>query len=189
MFVQARGGKERPAVQPAEVPDDASGGDRRPNGCRTTPIGLRAWDGSLRRFRLDELPQLVNVLRGEMNLVGPRPHPTCNQEIFEEHIAYYSLRSTVRPWSDRLGAGSVRLRQQHRGRNREDAVRPVLHQEPVARPRRQNPSGDRRNHPARPRGRAESDLTRPDRPAESTVPADPPLPRVPVNLDLLRGDP
>lgn len=51
----------------------------------------------LRRFRLDELPQLVNVLRGEMNLIGPRPHPTSNQAIFMEHIAYYGLRSTVRP--------------------------------------------------------------------------------------------
>ena len=51
----------------------------------------------LRRFRIDEVPQLVNVLRGEMNLIGPRPHPTTNQKIFLEYIAYYGLRSTVRP--------------------------------------------------------------------------------------------
>ena len=51
----------------------------------------------LRRFRIDEMPQMVNVLRGEMNLIGPRPHPTTNQKIFLEYIAYYGLRSTVRP--------------------------------------------------------------------------------------------
>ncbi|HZN04928.1 MAG TPA: sugar transferase, partial [Candidatus Polarisedimenticolia bacterium] len=43
------------------------------------------------------LPQLVNVVRGEMNLIGPRPHPVSNHATFMEHIAYYGLRSTVRP--------------------------------------------------------------------------------------------
>ena len=51
----------------------------------------------LRRFRLDELPQLINVLRGEMNLIGPRPHPVSNHAAFMEQIAYYGLRSSVRP--------------------------------------------------------------------------------------------
>jgi exopolysaccharide biosynthesis polyprenyl glycosylphosphotransferase len=64
----------------------------RDNTHRITRVGR--W---LRRFRLDELPQLVNILNGEMNLIGPRPHPTSNHEIFMDQIAYYPLRSTVRP--------------------------------------------------------------------------------------------
>jgi sugar transferase (PEP-CTERM system associated) len=51
----------------------------------------------LRRGRLDELPQFINVLRGEMNLVGPRPQPVENAELFRRAIPYYELRSVVRP--------------------------------------------------------------------------------------------
>jgi len=51
----------------------------------------------LRRLRLDELPQFVNLLRGEMNLVGPRPHPLSNLSLFAAQIPFYSLRCLVRP--------------------------------------------------------------------------------------------
>jgi lipopolysaccharide/colanic/teichoic acid biosynthesis glycosyltransferase len=64
----------------------------RDNAFRITRVGR--W---LRRFRLDEMPQLVNVFRGEMNLVGPRPHPESNYELFIKHIPFYWLRAAVRP--------------------------------------------------------------------------------------------
>jgi exopolysaccharide biosynthesis polyprenyl glycosylphosphotransferase len=51
----------------------------------------------IRRVRLDELPQLINVLRGEMSFVGPRPERRHFVEQLEQEIPYYALRMTVRP--------------------------------------------------------------------------------------------
>ncbi len=62
------------------------------NDARLTPVGL--W---LRRYRVDELPQLLNVLRGEMSLVGPRPEqPTIHAAILRD-MPEFDLRAMVRP--------------------------------------------------------------------------------------------
>jgi polysaccharide biosynthesis protein PslA len=51
----------------------------------------------LRRSNLDELPQLINVVMGEMSLVGPRPHALAHDRSFERRIALYARRHNVRP--------------------------------------------------------------------------------------------
>jgi sugar transferase (PEP-CTERM system associated) len=51
----------------------------------------------IRKMRIDELPQLVNVLRGEMSLVGPRPERPSFVEDLSEQIPFYELRHTVKP--------------------------------------------------------------------------------------------
>jgi len=51
----------------------------------------------LRRSSVDELPQLLNVLRGDMSLVGPRPHAVAHDETYASEIEGYSLRFQVRP--------------------------------------------------------------------------------------------
>ena len=62
------------------------------NDPRITCIG--AW---LRRYNVDELPQLVNVLLGQMSLVGPRPHALAHDREYEQKIGLYARRHNVRP--------------------------------------------------------------------------------------------
>jgi Undecaprenyl-phosphate glucose phosphotransferase len=51
----------------------------------------------LRRWNVDELPQLINVLRGEMSIVGPRPHAVAHDRAFEGRILRYPRRLNVKP--------------------------------------------------------------------------------------------
>jgi exopolysaccharide biosynthesis polyprenyl glycosylphosphotransferase len=101
-FVQERGGRGgRPfrllkfRTMTDTPPGNAGGADdvwRRDDAKRVTRVGR--W---LRRLRLDEWPQFWNVLKGDMDFVGPRPEMISNVQSMTEEIPYYAFRHIVRP--------------------------------------------------------------------------------------------
>ena len=64
----------------------------RKNDPRVTPIGR-----FLRATSIDELPQLFNVLRGDMSLVGPRPHACAHDDKYSQTIGNYAFRHHIKP--------------------------------------------------------------------------------------------
>ena len=74
-------------MEDGDVPNQVSKNDQ-----RVTRVGQ-----ILRKYSLDELPQLINVLRGEMSLIGPRPHALAHDAFYSKRIENYEIRQHVKP--------------------------------------------------------------------------------------------
>ncbi|WP_156493933.1 sugar transferase [Erythrobacter sp. HI0028] len=90
-------GKEFDVLKLRTMGEGQNGQDRdlsitRSRDARVTRVGA-----FLRRTRLDELPQVVNILRGEMSWIGPRPEVVGLSEWYESKIPFYRYRHIVRP--------------------------------------------------------------------------------------------
>lgn len=76
---------------------DVDYGDGKPSVTKVGDKRVFTFGNILRRYNLDELPQLFNVLKGDMSLVGPRPHMITECAYWRAQIPEYDLRYLVRP--------------------------------------------------------------------------------------------
>ncbi len=88
-----RRGRAFPMVKFRTMYEGAAG----PNFTRDGDPRVTRVGGLLRRYRLDELPQLINVLRGDMSWVGPRPEAQPLDQQYVREIPHFALRGIVRP--------------------------------------------------------------------------------------------
>jgi len=98
-FVQRRHGWDGRIIKVLKFRTMAGAGDSSGRGPQATRNDARvtAVGRFLRRTSLDELAQFINVLRGDMSVVGPRPHPVALNENFTGRIAAYMQRHRVKP--------------------------------------------------------------------------------------------
>ena len=88
-------------IQSAPSPGlDDRGSDDHARQAAMTKVGdprITRLGGFLRRSRLDELPQLINIVKGEMSLIGPRPEAETLSRWYEKEIPFYHYRHLIKP--------------------------------------------------------------------------------------------
>lgn len=117
-FIMARVGKNNKIFKLAKFRTmKEAGNDRSPtraNDPRITKFGR-----FLRKTRLDELPQMINILRGEMSFVGPRPERPELSKNLEKQIPFYGQRTLVKPGL----TGSDQISGEYHSPSREDSLK------------------------------------------------------------------
>ena len=91
-----QGGRLFDVVKFRSMRRDAEG-DGKPRWAASNDDRVTRTGRTMRRLRIDELPQLINVLRGDMSLVGPRPERPYFVDQLAREIPYYAVRHSVKP--------------------------------------------------------------------------------------------
>lgn len=97
LFIQERIGQKNKAFKMYKFRSMRVCDDETPRFADMDQHRITRLGAIIRKTRLDELPQFINVLKGDMSLIGPRPEQPGFVEKFEEEVPFYSYRHTVKP--------------------------------------------------------------------------------------------